>query len=345
VALILYFGFFKVARKSKKQIAEVDDALMEAAKEGDLQTCQELVEEENAFLPSGPEYINKLGKKNALHQAAQYGHREVADWLVLEKLVPVDTADYSLMRPLHYAAMKGKTSMCKRLLHMKADPTVQDTAGYTCMHFAASGGYEETAAQLKEGGAGVNARDKGGHTPLMLAAVKNKAAVMQWLLDNDADKYAFNSQEATALDMALRRKHKAATELLEGKPTPVVPQAKRSEAEEILKKHSKAADSGVAVAEGDLGCRQRPPSVKNTSRLQEAAKSLAESQDPANLAKKKSKKLASNLSKAGIGSFSGDFNAKMIKEKYPDAWERAKEEIRNLHGGEDALESLLDTVE
>merc|ERR1711907_795541 len=108
--------------------------------------------------------------------------------------------DFALMRPLHYAAMKGRTRMCKTLLRMKASPEARDTADYTCVHFAASGGHEETLAVLKRAGANLDARDKGGHTPLMLASLKGNAAAVQWLLDNKADKYMQQQNEATAYD-------------------------------------------------------------------------------------------------------------------------------------------------
>merc|ERR1712216_452544 len=221
LALLAYFAFFYETKKTKKEQENVDNTLLAAAQAGDLEACKEAVEE-GVFMPSGPEHITKPMKKHAIHAAAQYGHIEVLEWLVLENLIPVELPDFALMRPLHYAAMKGRTRVCKQLLRMKASPEACDTADYTCMHFAASGGYEETLAVLKKAGGNVDARDKGGHTPLMLASLKGNAAAVQWLLENKADKFLHQQNEATAYDLALRRKHKKVISLLEGKPVPVV---------------------------------------------------------------------------------------------------------------------------
>merc|ERR1712159_323176 len=112
--------------------------------------------------------------------------------------------------------MKGRTKMCKLLLRMKANPHAKDTAQFTCMHFAAQNGHEETLEVLKAGGGDVNGRDTAGQTPLMLAAVKGNTAAVKWLLDNGADKFLRQKDEATALDFALRRHHPKVAKLLEG---------------------------------------------------------------------------------------------------------------------------------
>merc|ERR1712100_322728 len=135
---MVYFTFIHKPAVSEKDQYASEEALMDAVQNGDLEACEEAVDD-GAFLPMGPKYINKPGKKAAIHTAAQYGQNDILEWLLVEKLCPVDYPDYSMMRPLHYAAMKGRTMTCKILLKMKADPTQQDTAKYSCMHFAASG--------------------------------------------------------------------------------------------------------------------------------------------------------------------------------------------------------------
>jgi len=364
MALGVYFLFFHEAKKTTKEQSDIDQSLLDAAQAGDLEACKEAVEEEGAFLPSGTEHIDKKGKKSALHTAAQYGQNEVVEWLVLRQDVPVDIPDWSEMRPLHYAAMKGRTKTCKLLLRMKADPAATDTMKYSCVHFAASGGYEETLDVLKKHGGDVNARDHGGFTPLMLASAKGKGAAVQWLLDNGADKFAWNEQEATALDLALRRQHKSVIAILEGKPAKVVPQSQRQEAEQImLDREEKAPTAGVAKIPGaEKPLRQRKNISKEDQETDErakakervaarrAAKEQLEKQ-ALEMAKKhrsgqeQAEKVAKKLTKAGIGEFQSGMDPKLIKENFPDAWERAREEISGLEGGVDALESMLDTVE
>lgn len=61
---------------------------------------------------------------------------------------------------------------------------------------------------------------------------------------------------------------------------------------------------------------------------------------------KKSKKFAEKLTSAGVGQFNAsDFDAKSIKENFPDAWEKARQEVASMGDDPDALDSLLDTVE
>ena len=368
MAILFYFSFFHVSKSAQeKEQHELEEVLMESAMTGDLRACQEAVEDEGAKLPSGPSFVDKPGRKTAVHQAAQYGHNEIVEWLVLDKDVPVDLPDFALMRPLHYAAMKGRTMTCKLLLSMKADPTTQDTAKYTCVHFAASGGDEETLEVLKKAGGDMNARDSGGFTPMMLAANKGKAAAVQWLLDNGGDKFAWNGNEATAYDLALKRGHKNVVSVLDGKPVHCIPQRMRQEAEEKIQKQQKSTSMhnvNMPAAATESALRQRgnkkehdkeqkkeakeePKLTKEQAKkeLEKAALDMAKNHVKKQQAEK-SQEMAKKLKDAGIGNFKGtDFDARSIKENFPDAWERARQEVSGIGGGEDALNSLLDTVE
>jgi len=350
-AVMVYFFLFHEKKKTTKEQSEIDQLLMDAAQAGELEECKRAIEE-GAELPSGPEFIDKCGKKTALHTAAQYGQNDVIDWLVLEKDVPVDLPDWAKMRPLHYGAMKGRTKTCKMLLQMKADPMQADSARYSCVHFAASGGFEETLEVLKAGGADMNGRDQGGFTPLMLASCKGKASAVEWLLQNGADKFAMNSAEATAYDLALQRKHKAVTNILEGKPAKVTTQAMRMEAERIINEKMeeslrKAEENPEQASEATLRERKKRDKQDKKAKLKSEveAKALEMAKDKAS-GKAKAKKQAKKLTEAGIGSFQGDFDPKQVKENFPEAWEAARAEVAEMCGGDaNAIESLLDTVE
>lgn len=328
IAVLVYFFFFYEKKKSKKEQDQLDKELLDAAQAGDISACKEKVEE-GARLRQGTENITKRGKKHAIHAAAQYGHIELMEWLVLEEEVPVELPDFADMRPLHYAAMKGRTKMCKLLLRMKASPQATDTADYSCVHFAASGGYEETLCHLIKAGGDVNGRDKGGHTPLMLAAVKGQSAAVKWLLENGADRYLKQKDGVTAHKFALRRQHKKVISLLEGEPVKVVPQTKRDEAVKMLQEEtSKSVASTTAEGDDD----RTVPKKGRKEQVKPSAAKLLQAHG-----KQQSKKLASSLTKAGIGQFQPAFDAHEIKEKYPEAWERAVAEM-----GEDVLNSLLE---
>lgn len=351
LSLLLYYGYTQLQESNKKSAKDATEELFKAAMVGDMEACQDAIDA-GAVVKTN----KRPGKKTPLHAAAQHGHTEVIEWLIEDHKCPVDVPDFSLMRPLHYAAMKGKTTVCKMLIRLGASPHEKDTAEYTCMHFAAQHGYEETLEVLKRAGGDVNGRDKAGHTPMMLAALKGKAAAVEWLLNNGGDKFCKQQQEATAYDFALRRKHKSVIALLEGKPAKVVTQASRQHAESILQ--AEVAKEPVKIpasvgatksdeddSDDDSYAAKKKRAEKKKARGAAAKKKLENqalkmAKDTAS-GKMKSQRLAGNLNKASLGGgFSADFNPKDIKENFPDAWKRAAEEI-----GEEALESLLDTVE
>merc|ERR1711907_206391 len=136
----------------------------------------------------------------------------------------------------------------------------------------------------------------------MLAAVKGNTAAVKWLLDNGADKFLRQKDEATALDFALRRHHPKVAKLLEGEPIKVVPQQKREEAERLLQEEVKKADEMASKVSGTTG-------TTGTSSKQESGKTKSKDGQLPNAAakmvkeygKQKSKKLASSLTNAGIG--------------------------------------------
>merc|ERR1711871_1324302 len=194
----------------------------------------------------------------------------------------------------------------------------------------------------------------------MLASTKGKAAAVQWLLDNGADKFTWNNQEATAYDLALKRQHKAVVAILEGKPARTVPQGKRQAAEEERgAAMQETSFSTVQSGSGSSSLRQRsnvqPPAEEATKQNKEAAKAEVKKkleEHAIEMAKKhstgqaKAQKFANKMKTGGYQGFNAGMDPKVIKENFPDVWEAARKEIAEVEGGEDALESLLmDTVE
>lgn len=90
----------------------------------------------------------------------------------------------------------------------------------------------ENAVRVHIGrGDNLNARDAGGMTPLMLAAVKNKPAICKLLLSAGADHSLLDPSGKTALDMALAAGSSDATAILRGIPvSPGQPLAPNPEA-------------------------------------------------------------------------------------------------------------------
>ena len=92
--------------------------------------------------------------------------------------------------PLHLAARSGRSVECVAVL-LGAGATVDalDVAGDTALHIASSLGDAELCERLLEGGGGVDARNRRGATPLMLAAAGGHCAACMVLLAYGADPF------------------------------------------------------------------------------------------------------------------------------------------------------------
>ena len=117
--------------------------------------------------------------------------------------------------PLHSASRSdGHPAEINVLLDAGADVNAGDNRGITPLHVSASTGNLEVVKALLEGGADVNAKTSrvafvaigSGATPLHYAVVHpENQAVIQVLLDADADIEARNSDGETPLDLAMKR--------------------------------------------------------------------------------------------------------------------------------------------
>jgi ankyrin repeat protein len=106
----------------------------------------------------------------ALHYAAFYGHREVAE-LLLASGVDVNAKENDEGHtPLHWAAMKDRKEMVELLLAKKADANAKTwREGSTPLHYAALFGKRAAAEILLANYAEVNAKNGRGETPVKLA--------------------------------------------------------------------------------------------------------------------------------------------------------------------------------
>jgi len=85
------------------------------------------------------------------------------------------------------ASRFGPVEIVKLLLGAGAPPNVADSKfGLTPLHLAAINGQRNIAEMLIARGAGLNARDKSGHTPLSWAMEKNQPALVELLKHHGA---------------------------------------------------------------------------------------------------------------------------------------------------------------
>ena len=166
------------------QQAVGDDALLDAARRGELDAVRELIR-------VGADVDAARGDgMTALHLAAERGHAEVARALIDAGAAVDAETRIGRYSPLHLAARGGHGAVVAGLLEAGADPNAVTTnTGVTPLHLAA-GAVNNPAAviALLEHGADPNARGRSaGQTPLLFAAAANRAAAVAALIEAGAD--------------------------------------------------------------------------------------------------------------------------------------------------------------
>lgn len=131
--------------------------------------------------------------------------------------VPVDTPDAQGRTPLMEALLQRDGETAALLLRHGANPAARDEAGNTCLFYAATGGNKALCRRMLKLGNSVDAANRDGVTPLMMAAYEGHLAVMLLLLQYaDADANAVTHEGMTALQYAVA--HSATWSLLNPEP-------------------------------------------------------------------------------------------------------------------------------
>ena len=175
-----------------------------------------------------------------LHVAASFGNVEVALFLV-EHGADANSQDESGLTPLHWASELANVEVAYLLIEHGADATAQDKSGSTPLHWVSHllgaedthpffcyltsssdndnygwsvmhlppnlGRRLEVVQLLIEHGADLEARDKGGCTPLHLALLSMNVGLAQFLIELGADATAQNYYGLTPLHLASQNRH------------------------------------------------------------------------------------------------------------------------------------------
>lgn len=216
-------------------MASVDEALFEAAKQGNVKKAQALLKKgadvnakdtndgknplhwaaANGHKPVVEILLSHGAKVNAfdvyatsLHLAADKGHEAVVEVLLKHGAELNAQNDFPGGTPIHYAAHKGQTAIVDILLKHGADPNVgASIEGRTPLHAAALRGHSAVVEKLLAGGARVNAVDRNGATPLVDAAFAGDRVIVEQLLTGGAEVNSDNRNQSTALDTAADQGH------------------------------------------------------------------------------------------------------------------------------------------
>ncbi|XP_044260060.1 poly [ADP-ribose] polymerase tankyrase [Tribolium madens] len=117
--------------------------------------------------------------------------------------------------PLHFASGYNRVAVVEYLLQQGADVHAKDKGGLVPLHNACSYGHYEVTELLVKHGANVNVADLWKFTPLHEASAKGKYEIVKLLLKHGADPTKKNRDGATALDL-VREGDQDVADLLRG---------------------------------------------------------------------------------------------------------------------------------
>jgi uncharacterized protein len=119
--------------------------------------------------------------------------------LMASPQLDVNAANAKSETALMMAALRGEVDMLQRLL---ARGATLHQAGWSAVHYAATGPNPEALALLLDRGAPLEARSPNGSTPLMMAAGYGPEAAVDLLLKRGADRKLKNDLGLTPADFA-----------------------------------------------------------------------------------------------------------------------------------------------
>ncbi|CAK9135821.1 unnamed protein product [Ilex paraguariensis] len=131
------------------------------------------------------EVVQILERGEAVLHAARRGELNHLESL-LEKDASVNYCDQYGLTALHAAAIKGHKETVMMLVEFGADMESRDGEGHTPLHLAVEGGNVDTVEVLINRGANVSVKSNKGATPLYIARAMGYEDISQLLLDKGA---------------------------------------------------------------------------------------------------------------------------------------------------------------
>jgi len=114
--------------------------------------------------------VRGLDHWTPLHFASNSANCEVIRELLRHRGLLLDAKSTMMRTPLHLAAIKGLTDVCRLLVNGGADKNAQDEDGGTPLHYTSEFGHLQTAIFLAlEGHADPLLKNKFGYTPSDIA--------------------------------------------------------------------------------------------------------------------------------------------------------------------------------
>ncbi|MDI6748030.1 MAG: ankyrin repeat domain-containing protein [Rhodocyclaceae bacterium] len=194
---------------------EVMKEIMMLRELSDQETLRKAEKNEDAILE-----LERRGvglKKETFFLALRNGDRELVDLFVRSNF-NIHRADESGNEPLMYALKLGHTVVAKILLDAGADVNARDRLGLTPLLVACGNttrGYKTIAEALIKKGAQINVRDSLGFTPLLLSLSGGILDIARLLIERGADVSVCTKKGETALTLAKSAPDPESAEIVE----------------------------------------------------------------------------------------------------------------------------------
>lgn len=222
---------FDMMRDAGVNMFSVDEnnqtALFKAAESGNLVLLRALLEQN-----LDPEHTDNFGE-TALMVALRCGNRSVAECLLKIARDPVKIIDNEGATLLHKAAWGNLPELANvLLLEHNMDIDSKDYAGRTALHVAAYQGNTRFLKYLLEKSANVNAIDNEGKTPIFSGTYDGNLKTIKLLCEYGADLLLKDNTNLTVLEYAISRKEFETAKFLNGKLGNIYP-----DLENMIRKH------------------------------------------------------------------------------------------------------------
>ena len=232
---------FDMMRDAGVNMFSVDEnnqtALFKAAESGNLVLLRALLEEKIA-----PEHTDNFGE-NALMVALRCGNRSVAECLLKIARDPVKIIDNEGATLLHKAAWGNLPELANvLLLEHNMDIDSKDYAGRTALHVAAYQGNTRFLKYLLEKSANVNAIDNEGKTPIFSGTYDGNLKTIKLLCEYGADLHLKDNINLTVLEYAISRKEFETARFLNVKLGNIYPNLENTIRKHKSEQHSRARE-------------------------------------------------------------------------------------------------------